>query len=480
MYRTDRQPAWQRDVAWASAVLLALAALAGALFFSLAQLSDRETGQALSRAVLRLTLRPGGDGSLVEVRTGAGYAPGQPLMLLPGMQVYADPTEVPTFAVSDAVSRSAGVLADRVVTGGRPALLEMLGNDGLRRQFEAALTGPVPQLIAAAIDEEMAGGGLDDGTRAADWPAQAAANPGQPVQPLVGVFVTFPVNQVQNMSPRQVGTAIIGRLTDEVLEGGLQQALALITNDNLRARLTRGVDTVARARLHELFGTMLLGREAEMESRLAEAKAVLAGSGEAEEGSLSGLLPASELAGLSPEQAEERVLEALAERAWRGGGELAAAQLTRPDQVQRVEAAAPVLDSFSSRSHGRYQTWSWLIGLAALLFAVLLVGFSRGLLRLVNPGLALLIGAGLGALTFYRLDAALPIAAGLPAGAVAQGAFAALGDLVAYSVRSLPPELIQVPLRNYLVVGGLGAVLVVLALVLWLLGGLRPRRRGFR
>lgn len=154
--------------------------------------------------------------------------------------------------------------------------------------------------------------------------------------------------------------------------------------------------------------------------------------------------------------------------------------MTRPDQVQRVEAAAPVLDSFSSRSHGRYQTWSWLIGLAALLFAVLLVGFSRGLLRLVNPGLALLIGAGLGALTFYRLDAALPIAAGLPAGAVAQGAFAALGDLVAYSVRSLPPELIQVPLRNYLVVGGLGAVLVVLALVLWLLGGLRPRRRGFR
>src|SRR5690606_12858120 len=104
------------------------------------------------------------------------------------------------------------------------------------------------------------------------------------------------------------------------------------------------------------------------------------------EGSLSGLLPASELAGLSPEQSEERVLEALAERAWRGGGELAAAQLTRPDQVQRVEAAAPVLDSFSSRSHGRYQTWSWLIGLAALLFAVLLVGFSRGLLRLVNPG----------------------------------------------------------------------------------------------
>ena len=88
MYRTERQPAWQRDVAWASAVLLALAALLGVLFFSLSQLSDRETGQATEQAILRLTLRPGGDGSLVEVRTGAGYVPGQPLMLLPGMQTF--------------------------------------------------------------------------------------------------------------------------------------------------------------------------------------------------------------------------------------------------------------------------------------------------------------------------------------------------------------------------------------------------------
>ena len=479
MYRTDRQPAWQRDVAWASAVLLALTALVGVLFFSLSQLSDRETGPATQSAILRLTLRPGGDGSLVEVRTGAGYVPGQPLMLLPGMQVYADPTEVPTFTVADAVSRSAGVLADRLITGGQGALLGVLGNEALRRQFQMALEGPVPQLVAGAIDAQMAGGGLDDGTRAADWPTQAAANPGQPVQPLVGVFVTFPVNQVQNMSPRQVGVAIIDALTDNVLEGGLQQALALITNDNLRARLTSGVDTVARARLHELFSTMLTGSEAEMESRLAEAKAALAGVEEPED-SLTGLLPASELAGLTTAQAEERVLEALAERSWRGGGELAAAQLTRPEQVERVSAAAAVLDLFSSRAHGRYLTWSWLAGLAALLFAVLLIGFSRGMLRLVNPGVALMLGAGLGALAFYRLDQVLPAAAGLPLTARAQGVFSALGGLFAHAVRSLPAEVVALPLRNYVVVGGFGAVLVLLALVLWLLNGVRPRRRSFR
>jgi len=479
MYRTERQPTWQRDVAWASALLLALLALLGTLLVSLAQLSDQTTGQAAEQAILRLTLRPGGDGSLVEVRTGAGYVPGQPLMLLPGMQIFADATEVPTFTVADAVSRSAGVLSDRLVAGGQGALLEVLSNETLSRQFRLALAGPVPQLVAGAIEAEMAGGGLDDGTRAADWPAQAAANPGQPVQPLVGVFITFPVSQVQSMNPRQMGGAIIAALTDSVLEGGLERTLALITNDNLRARLTSGVDTVARARLHELFSAMLAGSEAEMESRLAEAKAALAGV-DAPADSLTGLLPAAELAGLTAAQAEERVLGALAERAWRGGGALAAAQLTRPEQVQRVSAAAGVLDLFSSRAHGRYLTWSWLAGLAAVLFAVLLVGFSRGKLRLANPGFALTIGAGLGALAFYRLDAALPAAAGLPLGAGAQGVFAALGGLFAHGVRSLPAEVLQVPLRNYLFVGGFGAALVLLALLLWLLGGLRPRRRRFR
>lgn len=479
MYRTERQPAWQRDVAWASAVLLALTALLGTLFFSLSQLSNSESGPAAERSILRLTLRPGGAGSLVEVRTGAGYLAGQPLMLLPGMQVFADATEVPDFAVSDAVSRSAGVLADRLVAGGRGALLEMLSNDALSRQFELALGGPVQPLMATSITAEMLGGGIDDGSRAADWPTQAASNPGQPVQPLVGVFVTFPVNQVQNMSDRQIGAAIVDRLTENVMEGGLQQALALITNDNLRTRLTRGVDTVARARLHELFTTMLMGSEAEMESRLAEAKAALAGS-EQESDSLTSLLPASELAGLSPAQAEERVLEALAERAWRGGGALAAAQLTRSEQVERVSAAAPVLDLFSADANRRYLLWTWLAGLAALLLVVLLVAGSRGMLRLVNPGLALLLGAGLGALAIYRLDQTLPAAAGLPAGAGAQGVFAALGGLFAHAVRSLPAEAVQLPLRNYLIVGGVGAALIALALVLWLVSGIRPRRRSFR
>jgi hypothetical protein len=478
MYRTERQPAWQRDVAWASAVLLALGILAGGFFFSLSQVSAPQSGPQVESSILRLTLRPGGEGGLVEVRAGAGYVPGQQLALLPGLQVYADPSEISDFTAAGAVSRAAGVLTDRLITGGSAALLSAVTNEALTRQLQLALEGPVPQLLRADIGSEMLPGGLDDGTRLADWPAQAAANPGQPVQPLVGVFVTFPAAEVRSMSDRQLGAAIVGVLADDVMQGGLQGALGRITNDNLRARLTRGVDTLARAGLHELFTALLVGSEPEMEARLAEARAALAGVPEAQAG-LSGLLPAAELAGLTSEQAEERVLDALAERAWRGGSELAAAQLTRPEQVERVRVAAPLIDLFSQQAHGRFVVWSWLTGFAVLLLLLLLVAFSRGLLRLVNPGITLLIGAGLGALLLWRLDAVLPASAGLPAGAQAQGVIGTLGGLIAYAARGLPAEVIDVPLRNYVAAGGLGASLILLALVLWLLGGLRPRRRGY-
>ncbi|NLG08538.1 MAG: hypothetical protein GX560_04705 [Deinococcales bacterium] len=479
MYRTDRQPAWQRDVAWASALLLVLVTLAGTLLFSLARLSTPTRGPEVGAAVLRLTLRPGGEGSLVAVRTGAGYVPGQPLMLLPGLQVYADPSEVPTFTAADAVSRSAGVLADRLVRGGGGALLEALGDGALRRQFELALEGPVAELVTGALAAEMLPAGLDDGSRLADWRAQAAADPGQPVQPLVGVFVRLPVAQVQSMSDRELGAAVVAELAGAVMEGGLPAAQALVSNANLSGRLERGVDTVARARLHELFSAMLLAQQGEMEARLAEAQAAMAGAGADDDG-LAGLLPAAEVAGLAPEQAEARVLAALAERAYDGGGELAAAQLTRAGQVERVRAVAPLLDAFGARAHGRYLLWTWLGGALALALLAGLVGFSRGLLRLVNPAVALLIGGGLGALALQGVGSALPHDAPLPLGAQAQGAFTALVDLAAHAVRSLPAFVLELPLRHYLIVGGAGALLVLLALVLWLLRGLRPRRRYYR
>ncbi len=480
MYRTDRQPAYQRDVTWASAVLLALTVLVGIVLFSLTQLSSNQRGLEVINGVLKLTLRPGGEGSVVGVRTGAEYQAGASLMLLPGLEVYADPSEIPTFSGGDAVSRSAGVLSERLISGGEENLLAAVSEPTLRRQLELALDGPALELIRGELAREMAGSGLDDGTRLADWPSQALAKPGQPVQPVVGVFVNLPVAILQRLDNRQIGAELVAALADTVADEGLPAALAVVTNDNLRARLTRGVDTLARAQLHQLFTALLSAQQPEMEARLAEAKAVLAGTADDSSDELSGLLPASELAGLSPQQADQRVLEALAEHAYRSGGVSAAVQLTRPEQVARVRGVAPLVNAFGAAAHSRYLTLTWFAGVIALLLLVLVVAFSRGWSRLTNVGIALAVGAAPGALLLDRLRGALPEAAPLSAGAQAQGVFAALRDLVTHAFSALPSALTALPLRNQLAVLLLGAGLVVLALVLWLLGGLRPRRRGFR
>src|SRR5690606_35582711 len=96
-------------------------------------------------------------------------------------------------------------------------------------------------------------------------------NPGERVQPIVGVFVTFPPRELQGATNREIGTAVVAALADEVMQGGLPQALAVVTNDNLRARLTRAVDTNFRAQAHELFSAVLAGYSSTMTTRLAEA-----------------------------------------------------------------------------------------------------------------------------------------------------------------------------------------------------------------
>lgn len=479
MYRTERQPAWQRDLTWASAVLLAVTVAIGAILFSLAQLSSQRSGQGIAQGLLEVTLLPGAGGTAVGVKTLTQYRAGQPLMLLAGLDVYADATEIPSFTLDAAVNRAAGVLSAKLITAGQAGLLAAVENAELRRQLELALAGPIVELINADVGRELLPAGLDDGSRLADWPAQAAANPGERVQPIVGVFVTFPPRELQGASNREIGNAVVAALVAQVMQGGLDQAAGLITNDNLRTRLVRGVDTRARAQLHELFAAILSGHMSEMAARLDEAKSVLAGAS-SDSGGIGGLLPASSLAGLTPEQADALVVRTLAERAYEGGGELAASQLTRVDQAQRVRNVAPLLDAFGSAAHGRYLAFTYLAGVIALLLAVSVVGFSRGLKRLVNPGLAILLGAAPGAYLLERMRLWVNPEAALPAGAAVEGVPATLTGLVAYLVARLPREVITVPLRDHVALLLLGATLIVLALVVWLVRGVRPRRGGFR
>src|SRR5690606_12718434 len=143
MYRTERQPAWQRDITWASGVLLALTVMVGIVLFTQAQLAAPERGQAVIRSVLEMTLQPAGAAAEVGVRSGTTYQAGDALPLLPGVDVFADATEVPTFTAEEGISRIAGVLAGRLASGGTQAMLQGVTDPQLSAQLAAAADGPI-------------------------------------------------------------------------------------------------------------------------------------------------------------------------------------------------------------------------------------------------------------------------------------------------------------------------------------------------
>lgn len=476
MLRSERSPAWHRDVKWTSAVVLVLAVAVATLTFSLSELTVRTRALPVLNEMLTLTLAPSGSSPELAVRTGAAYTPGERLTLVPGVAVYADPTEIPTFTVDQAVDRIAGVLAEKTVQGGSAAALGLVTDAGIQAQLQRAFQGPVLDLIRAGLDAQMLPSGLEDGSRLADWPKQAAENPGKPVQPVVGLFVYADPAQLRSLTPRQIGVLVVSKLAEEVLKNGQAATQDNVVNVNLRARFDAALQGPVPASLHELYAALFLARSDVIASRLAEARAAIQGD-KPQGDSLSGLLPASELAGLTPAQADAKVLDALAQRSYAQGSSAILALLTRGDQRTKVAAVAPLLDAFSAGAHARYLLWTWLTGGLALILLIVLVASSVGLRKLSNVGLAVAFGAAGGTLLFGRLGSLS--AAATPQAALAQ--FGVLGGLASgfrYVTRALPAELWQVPLRVYAITLGVGVALVLLALVLALLGRFRPRRRN--
>ncbi|MEJ2667261.1 MAG: hypothetical protein P8Z81_09220 [Deinococcales bacterium] len=452
MLRSERSPAWHRDVKWVSAILLVVSLAVATLAFCLSQLTVRERAVPILRQMLDLTLLPeGGAAPSLAVRTGAAYQPGQKLTLLPGVEVFADPTEVPSFSVDQAVNRIAGVLAQNTIDGGAAAALGLVSDAGIQGQLRSALQGPVPELVTAGLDRSMLPSGLEDGSRIADWPKQAADNPGKPVQPIVGVFVYADPSSLATMTSRQIGEMVVAKLAADVLSDGMSATRQKVVNSNLRTRFDEALTSSVPQSLHAFYATLFLGYSDAIASRLSEAKAAIQGNQQKTE-SLQGLLPASQLAGLTPAQADVKVLDALASRSYQTGAASVVALMTRSDQKAKVSRVAPALDRFSAAAHRRYLAWTWIAGVLALIFLIVLLATSPGLIRLVYAGVAVAVSAAGGAWLFGRL-VGLGTASAPPQAAMAQfGTLGGLASTVRYVVHALPADTWALPWRVYVIV----------------------------
>lgn len=481
MYTGSRSPAWHRDVIWCAGLVLVIATAVGTAAFAWSRLAEENPSRPILRQVLRATLLPGGDESAqtLDVRRQTVFTPGEPFAALPGSGVAIDPTELDSFTARAALDRIAGVWSERLFRDGAEALRESIDGEVLAEQMQEATDGPVPRLIEAELFEEMLGAGLDDGSRLADWPLQVQRDPDEPVQPVVGMFVYVDAADLRGLTDRQVGELVLSRLAEMVVESGADEARAAITNVNLSARFEQAISQ-ARTAIHELFATLLMGRRAELATRLDEARSLLAGEEDAPTG-LELVIPADERADLSEQEVNERVLDALAERAWQDGPEALPPLLEGDPRGDRLAPASDVIGAFSRSARDTARRVAWIAGAVAAVAFVLMAVLSNGVGRLSRPGAALLIGAAPGALLAWWLRVRLPDDAvpALPVGARAEGVFGELAGLVRYLVASVPSEAVDMVLRVHAIVAGVGLGLVLTALILLVIGAIRPRRRSY-
>jgi len=483
MYAASRTPAWHRDVIWTAGLVAAVAALIAAAAVAWSRLSDEATARPLLEQALRVTLVPGegaaAEASALAVRPASGIVPGEPFEALPGSGGRIDPTEPVGFDVAAALDRLAGVWSEALLSEGREALLAVVDDPALAEQLRRVVAGPATGLVEAQLAEELMASGLDDGSRIANWPLQAQRDPGERVQPIVGVFVFFEVETLQGLSERQIGEAVVARLAELTVTEGADAAREAITNVNLSARYEQGLSQ-ARTASHQLFEAVLAGRVGEIETRLSEARAVQAGEAEPEPG-LSGLLPTAELAGLPPEEANRRIVAALSERTWQEGVDALPPLLAGDPRAGRLDAARPALAALTRAAQRRALRLAWTAGIVAVLAAALVAVLARGPGRLARPGAAFLLAATPGTLAAWWLQRAAQSAGGgdLPTGARAEGVFAALAGLVRHLLARLPEAAVQDVLRVHLVVAAVGAALVLAALLLAVGGAVRPRRRSY-
>jgi hypothetical protein len=157
---------------------------------------------------------------------------------------------------------------------------------------------------------------------------------------------------------------------------------------------------------------------------------------------------AEELEGRSPREARMLVFGKFAEPFYRGGAKEVAARagVKSPEAVARFERDAQLLSVFTRASHDRLRSVLLGLALACLLLVALLVRFSARLGRLASPGFVLLL-AGLPGLVLSAVIAAN------------EGA----RDRTGYVISELSPTVLEPLRQQYVIVGLVGAGLLVAA-----------------
>ena len=478
----DRRPAWHRDAKWltglGAVILVALATLA----LSLTQVTAREPAQQVLAGVLQQTLLPAGldDAAGVgDFHTGLDYTPGEPFLLLPGVDVAVEPQDLTLISPPQGRRMVAASLAESFVAQGLQGVLEQVEDARLREQLEEAATGPLREMLNVQLDRSLLPSGLDDGSRLANWRMQGAYAIGEPVQPIVGVFVLVDPNRLEALTNEEIGVLIVSELTHTVVHDGLPEAQALVTNPNLHVRLTETVEDQGKALVESVFSTLLIAQEPVIEERLTAVRERLeAARGEADQ-VIDGIQLVADTEGLNAREANLFVLEQLAEAVYEQGVGVARELSADEAQTSRLERALLPFGAFTRDQHDRFARLSWLFGAAAVCMLLLMVVFSSGLSRLAAVGTVLVLAAATGTILSWQLGHALAASPAPGQVQVADGIIAYLSALSGYLGTSVPASVLDTLLRNHLVVLVTGASLIALFTLLKLLVWLRPRRARF-
>lgn len=479
----DKNPAWYRDIKWVSSILLIPTLAAAILMFSLASLSAEPMAERVLESVLSVTLLPEGNqnGELIAVQPDFDYEVGEPLKLLPGVEVFAKPTELDSLSVKEARGRMASRFTDKVFAQGQAGVVGLVSDPTLNAQLEVAFKNTLPALVRMYLEAAMMPMGLDDGTRVADWRLQVEQFPSEPVQPIVGVYVTLPPGQLASFSDRQIGEFVVDNLTTIFLREGQAAAKSRVGNEDLNLRLSETLAREIRESLHGYFENMLIPRDGELAVRFEQARQVVAQheAAQASQARLQNLTGVS--SDLSPEEANRAVLNKLANLAYTGGLGKVTAIVDDAQQIARLEAATGATRFLSAESHRRFVRLTWWFGSVAGLLLTTLLLFSSGFFRLLNAGIFIALAALIGTWSFWRLELAVANnpASAPPLSLGALGVIGYLEGLLKYLGSSLPQEAFEKLLFNHLVVFGVGLALVLLYILLQLMRTFKPKRRSY-